>query len=69
MAKPGRKPLAVPKVQWQVAVRIDIAAKVELLLMDPMREKTKYGARGELIEILLEEWVRKQELAFGKLPE
>ena len=69
MAKPGRKPLAIPKVQWQVAVSLPLAAKVELLLMDPMREKTKYGSRGQLIEQLLEEWVRKQELAYGPLPE
>ena len=60
MGKPGRKPHAEPRICWRFYIRPTLAARVELLLLDPMRDKVKYGARGELMEYLLEEWVAKQ---------
>lgn len=53
----GRPKDTDPSVEWKIHVRGSTAAKVELLLLDPMRKKVKYGARGDLINFLLEEWV------------
>ncbi len=53
MSKRGRKPLEVPRIRWQVFVNEKLAAAVELLLLDPMREKAKYGARTEYLEGLI----------------
>lgn len=60
MARTGRPRNKVPRIKWDVYIRQDLAAQIELLLADPMRERVKYGARGELIESLLEEWLQKQ---------
>lgn len=60
MAKPGRKPLAIPTVEWKHWIPVDLAAEVELLLKDPVRDKVKYGARGELLTQLLRKWVDEQ---------
>jgi hypothetical protein len=46
-----------PSVEWKVHIKSSLAAKVELLLLDPMRRKVKYGARSQLIETLLERWI------------
>ena len=56
----GRKPYSEPRVQWKLYLPASIAAEVELLLLDPMREKVKYGARNELVETLLKEWLTAQ---------
>ena len=56
----GRKPYAEPRVAWKVYLPQQLAAQVELLLLDPMREKVKYGARNELLEGLLRDWILEQ---------
>lgn len=53
-----RRKLTVPKVRWDVYVSEDLAAQVELRLMNPLTQRAKFGARGELVEQLLREWVR-----------
>ena len=65
MARPRN---VVPTVEWKVYIPADIAAQVELLLLDPMRERVRHGARGELIAKLLREWLekRKAEIAEGR---
>lgn len=68
MSKPGRKPLADPRIPWRVYIRSKLAAEVELLLLDPMRQKVKYGSRGELIESLLEDWVDAQRKSAQNSP-
>jgi len=60
MARTGRPKRAIPSVEWKVYIRADLAAQTELLLSDPMRERVKYGARGKLIESLLEKWISNQ---------
>ena len=55
----GRPKNAMPTVEWRSYVRADLAAKVELLLKDPLRDRVKYGERGKLIESLLERWVQE----------
>lgn len=62
MAKPGRRPNAVPTTEWKFHIPMDLAAEVELLLQDPMREKVKYGARSVLLETLLRGWVNQQRI-------
>ena len=62
----GRKPNAIPRIPWKVMVRADLAAEVELLITDPMRDKPAYGARTKLIEGLLEKHlqeIRRQHAA------
>ena len=61
MSKGGRPTNAVPTVKWDLYIRSDLAAQVELLLLDPMREKVRYGARGKLMEQLLNEWLEKKK--------
>lgn len=61
MARTGRPRNRVPTVPWRVYIPADLAAKVELLINDPLRDKAKYGERGQLIEGLLREWLEKQQ--------
>lgn len=58
----GRKPNAIPRIPWKVMVRADLAAEVELIITDPMREKPKYGARTALLEMLLERYLKEVRL-------
>lgn len=53
----GRPKHAVPPVEWKNSLPSDLAAQVELLLKDPMRDKPRYGARSVLIEKLLRAWL------------
>lgn len=68
MAKPGRKPNSIPTVPWKLYIRADLAAEVELLLLDPMREKVRYGERNRLIESLLEDWLKEQRKVMATPP-
>lgn len=60
--KPGRKPKSVPTVEWKFHIPVDLAAEVELLLKDPLRERVKYGARSDLLERLLRDWIARQRI-------
>jgi metal-responsive CopG/Arc/MetJ family transcriptional regulator len=59
MAKLGRPALLIPTTEWKVRVPVDLAAKADLLHLDPIRGNLKYGARSELITILLREYLDK----------
>lgn len=48
------------RAEWKLSVRATIAARVDLLLEDPVTRKPKYGARSKLIEGLLEQWLADQ---------
>lgn len=61
MSARGRKPHSDPPVQWFLSVPTTLAAKVDLLLMDPVTRKVKYSARSDLVQVLLREWVEKQQ--------
>ena len=45
----------------QVYIPTQLANKVELLLLDPVRMRGKYGAKSALITRLLSWWVKEQE--------
>ena len=65
----GRKPYAEPRVAWKIYLPQQLAAQVELLLLDPMREKVKYGARNELLEGLLRDWLERQKAVVAGIPD
>lgn len=56
----GRKPRTIPRIGKRVYIRQDIMATVDLILLDPMREKVKYGKWSDLLEALLRNWVAEQ---------
>lgn len=56
----GRRPAADPPVEWYTSIPGSLAAKVELLLFDPVLNKPKYGGRSGLIQFLLRKWVEEQ---------
>lgn len=68
MPRTGRPKHSIPRIRWDVYIRADLAAKVELLITDPMRERAKYGERSKLIEGLLEQWLAERQ-AQATLPD
>ena len=52
------KPRSVRPVKFQTYVPEDVAAKVDLILHDPVRCRVKHGARSRLVEMLLRRWLR-----------
>lgn len=63
MAKPGRKPLIIPRRRVDLYIRVDLLAEVELMILDPVRDKAKYGQRSMYIEKLIEEDLNKKRKA------
>lgn len=57
MAKRGRPTPTMPKVEWKCYIPADIAAKIDLLHLDPIRGTVTYGARSELVTRLLREYL------------
>ncbi len=55
MALRGRPKLLTPTVDWKLQIPIDLAAKADLLCLDPVRGALRYGARSALITQLLRE--------------
>lgn len=58
----GRHPNAYRSVEWTVNIPETIAAKVALILHDPVRGKPAHGARSALITQLLTEWLRTHDV-------
>jgi len=57
----GKKAHADPPVEMRINVPQSIAAKMELLLLDPLTRRPRYGARSDLITKLLREWISSKE--------
>ena len=57
MATRGRKPLVVPTVEWKCRIPSDIAAKVDMFQLDPVRQTVAYGLRSQLVTQLLRDWL------------
>lgn len=53
MAKVGRKPLMIPTTDWKIRIPVDLAAKADMLFLDPVRGNIQYGARSALVTELL----------------
>jgi len=45
------------RVEWKISLPATLAARIELLLLDPGKLKPEYGARSRLIVELLENWL------------
>jgi hypothetical protein len=58
--KPGRPRYAVPRVRRHISFNANTLAEVSVLLEDPFLKAMKYGSLSALVNILLEDWVRKQ---------
>jgi hypothetical protein len=63
--KPGKKPNAIPSVRWTLYLPRTLAAEVQLLLLDPMKDRIRYSARNDLMERLLQEWVALRRKTAG----
>jgi hypothetical protein len=60
--RPGRKPSSIRPVPWLVYVPEDIAAAIELELVDPVSGRVPYAARGKLINQLLRQWFNERAM-------
>lgn len=48
-------------VKWNIWIPAELAYRFELLYMDTGKQKPIYGAKGQVIEQLLEDYVRSIE--------
>ena len=53
----ARYKYAEPHVKWCAYVPQTLAAKVDLLLLDPFYARAKHGAKSELLQLLLQQWI------------
>lgn len=51
----------------KISIDAALAGQVEMLLLDPIHGKAKYGSRSKLIERLLRDWVDSQLAARAAL--
>ena len=58
-----RRANAEPSVSRHVNIRQTISARVDLLLMDPVKGRPRYGAFSSLVEQLLSKHLQEQENA------
>jgi hypothetical protein len=61
MAKRGRKALSMPTVEWKCRIPIDLAAKIDLLHLDPVKGTIEYGARSALVTQLIRAFLHTRE--------
>lgn len=45
------------RVEWKLSLQAELAARVNLRLLDPLTVRPGYGSRKDLIEFLLETWL------------
>lgn len=58
--KRGRPVSPIPTIDWKVYIPVPIAAKVDLLLLDPVTMRQRHGARSALVGQLLLKWLATQ---------
>lgn len=58
---PGRPRLEQLRSDWKLSIDATCAARVDLLLAEPLTGKPKYGARSKLVQALLEGWLNQLE--------
>lgn len=61
-----RPKLTIPTEEQKVHIPVDVLADVRLLLHDPVRNKTSFGAISKLVTELLRAWVAKQRRELAK---
>lgn len=67
MAKRGRKPLMMPTVEWKCRIPSDIAAKIDMIQLDPVKGTVEYGARSLLVTSLLRSWLAQRTRGVDEL--
>lgn len=55
--RPGRPRNPQLRADWKLSLPAPIAAKADLMLLDPLSQRPKYGARSRLVAALLEQWL------------
>lgn len=66
MSRPFNEDLSTP---WKILMPATLAGKIEYLLLDPIHQKSIYGARNKLLVSLLQWWLaREQGLPDDQLP-
>lgn len=53
----GRRPNTDPPIRTEVQVPQSVLVQVDLLLVDPVRNRPAYGARSKLVTKLLRNWL------------
>lgn len=56
-------------VTWKIYVPEELAAQVELMLIDDTRKRPMYGAKSQLVTNLLQLWVKHQHTKAKQLTE
>ena len=57
----GRRASLIPPVVWKCSIPSDVAAQVDLILLDPVRGVPEYGKRSSLVTELLRAWLAAQK--------
>lgn len=55
-----RKPNPDLSIPWKILLPATVAGAVELELLDPVTQKSRYGERSRLITALLLEWLERR---------
>lgn len=56
------RPKAItPSVEKSISLPVDLCAKVDLLLLDPLEAKIPHGAWSRLLQSLIREWLEKHQ--------
>lgn len=56
----GRRRHHEDTTPWSFQLPTELTSKVDLLLLDPMTGKVRYGSRTQLVETLLRNWLSSQ---------
>lgn len=57
MSRRGRPSHMTPTVEWKCHIPIDVAVKIDMINLDPVRGTPAYGARSALVTRLLREYL------------
>lgn len=63
---PKRPEGTEPTVEWKLRLPASLVAQVELLLMDPMKRKPRYGERSVLVSNLLRRHLQDVNFSVSK---
>ena len=54
--------------KWKVSLPATVSATIDGLLIDPLRQKPRYGARSRLVEQLLRRYIKENNITLHSLP-
>jgi Arc/MetJ-type ribon-helix-helix transcriptional regulator len=57
----GRAPRGDSPVRWVIWLPGELAAKLELLLYDPVLQRARYGSKSEVCRQALELWLERAQ--------